>query len=206
MNNITTNNTSPVTLTQEEHTKLLSQINPQKILDDSKDKIQNQLYENAAFERAAREPLPSVTNDAFNGDFIYADINNKQIKIRKMYALDITIFKLIDSPFYKLIMGDVTDDGDKETVYKRLFNNEEVIFQIVYQFTNDVKEVYRQAKKDKQAFYDIVIEDVGTKYTPSELVSISSEVLKHIGLVNKAKVEFDASVNEDDKKKQLTQE
>ena len=59
-----------------------------------------------------------------------------------MKAIDITIFKLIESPFYKMIMGDVKSESGDEVI-KELFADEETIYLFVYQFINPAKEIYR---------------------------------------------------------------
>ena len=181
------NNPNNPTMTVDEHNKLLLSLNPNKILSENKEKIEAVALQNISNERASREPIPTVMNSFVPDENLVVNISFGEVSIRKMKALDITIFKLTDSPFYKLMMGDIsTENGD----VKSIFPDEEMIFSLIYQFTNDVMKVYKLVKKDKEQYRDIVLSEVGAKYTTQDLTVMVQEVMTHIAEVNGARIKF----------------
>ncbi len=185
-------------MTTTQADQILNDMNIQAIIDVNKSKLEDARLTNIVNDRAEREPLPFIVEQAMEGDYL---VVNKNIKIRKMKAIDLTIFKLIESPFYKLIMGDV--NGDDQNAMKTLFPNEELLFQVVHQFTHPAADVYKAVKAGIESYKELVIIEVGEKYTPAELVEIVQVVLEHIGMVDRARVGFEGPTS-DDKKKQLT--
>jgi len=183
----------------EEQNKILASIDFNKIIDQNIVKIEKAQIESIASDRANKEPIPESTMETFVDNDLIVATSIGNVKIRKLKALDITIFKLTDSPFYKLYMGDVTEDGTEKEVFSKIFPDEEVLFQVVYQFTNDIKEVYKLAKQGKEKYYATAIESVGFIYEPADVLLLVNSILNHIGLVNKARVSFEEPV--DDKKK-----
>jgi hypothetical protein len=184
-------------ITLEQQNAMLAAINPNKILNDNKEKMANAIDESMANERASKEPIPLTTEGIFTDNELMVNTSVGIIKVRKMKAIDISIFKLTDSPFYKVIMGDV---GDKNSI-NSIFPEEETIFALIYQFTHSAKEVYQLVKKSKEEYHNMVMETVGFIYEPSDIILLMSEIIKHIGLVNQGKVELSTSHDEDDKKK-----
>src|SRR5579872_521146 len=175
------------------------------IVEQNKDKIETSLMESAANERAQREPIPSTINYAFVEDGTTVKLESgKEVKIRSMKALDVNIFKIWDSPFHKLMMGDETEKS-----IKSLAINEEIMEIFIYQFTHDVKEIYKAAKKNKDEFMQNAIIDTGVNYNQAEMGDLMMAILEHITLVNQARMNFvtpdsapeDPSLSEEDKKK-----
>jgi len=175
------------------------------IVEQNKDKIETSLMESAANERAQREPIPSTINYAFVEDGTTVKLKSgKEVKIRSMKALDVNIFKIWDSPFHKLMMGDETEKS-----IKSLAINEEIMEIFIYQFTHDVKEIYKAAKKNKDEFMQNAIIDTGVNYNQAEMGDLMMAILEHITLVNQARMNFvtpdsapeDPSLSEEDKKK-----
>jgi len=189
-------------MTTVEADKILKSINVSQIISDKENDIKEAQIQNLSNERASREPIPNIIEDAFNSDEMIIETSVGEVKIRKMVIADMTIFKLTDSPFYKLMMGDVTEDGNNSNeVFKKLFPDEEYLSSLVYQFTNPVKDVYKLIKKSKSEYYDTVTEYVGFVYEPADILLIVNGIIKHIGMVNQAHVEFDTSISSEDKKK-----
>ena len=153
-----------------------------------------------ANERAQREPLPAATQYALNGDdeieLEMLNIETKVteiVKVRKMRAIDITIFKLIKSPLYSLLMGDVND----VELSNKLKLDEESMYDLVYQFITPPREVYKLAKKDMDAYHNAAIE-LGMKYSVNDVVKVIDAVINYIGLVNSAKAQFDTAPETDE--------
>ena len=191
----------PPQVTKEQYEALVKQFNSEKLIAENKDKIEDAREKQASYERAEREPLPANTIDAFSNEPLAIKVGDKTINCRKMVAIDITIFKLMDSPFYKLMVGEMQTEDSGSNVIKQLFPDEELLYDIVYQFTNPAKEVYKLAKKGKEALRDTAIDYI-VDYTPNELVSVAEAILRHVGFVNEARVQFEAPNPDDNKKKQ----
>jgi len=192
-------NHQPPTITQQENDEFIKKINPDKVIETMMPIIEQSQMKSLANERASREPLPTIMNDAFDGENeIIVKTSAGNIAIRKMVALDVTIFKLTDSPFYKLMMGDIkeTPNNNDENSFRALFPDEELLFALVYQFTHDPIQIRRAIKKDKIAYQDKVIEEVGGKYQPSDILTLVEAIINHVGMVNKGRVEFDAATEE----------
>ena len=189
------------TITAAEQNNIISKINPEKVIFDNQEKLENVKLESLAYDRAEKEPIPSIVSEAFINNDIIVKTSVGDVKLRKLKALDITIFKLTDSPFYKLMMGDlaITEDTD---MFKSIFPDEEVLYNIVYQFTNDIKSVYNLLKKDKNAYHEHVMETIGMQYDPTDLILLVNAVLTHVGIVNKGRIDMVAPESGDDKKKQ----
>jgi hypothetical protein len=182
----------------------IKDLNPQKIISDKANEILEIQKMSIANERASREPIPGVTAEAFNSDeTVIVNTSVGDVKIRKMVIADMTIFKLTDSPFYKLMMGDINVD-ESDDMLKKLFPDEEYLNSLVYQFTTPVKDVYKLVKKSKEEYYETVTEHVGFIYQPTDILNIVDAIIKHIGMVNSSHVEFKSASgnNQDDKKKQ----
>lgn len=185
--------------------KILEQLNPDNILIQNKEKSEEAIMASMASERAMREPIPSIVNYAFDEELIEVMTSIGIVKVRKMKAIDTKIFKLMDSPIYQLIMGDI-----KEENIQSLCPNEDIIFALIYQFTHDAREVYNEVKKNKEAFYEKVIEYVGFTYEVNDLALLVNAILQHMGITNNAKINAFASQSEDstdiigDKKKLIS--
>lgn len=194
-------------MTHQQQSDLLKNLDVAKIIEVNKDKLQNLSMESAANARAEREPIPTTVSEAFTGNDIVVKTSAGNVSIRKMLALDITIFKLTDSPFYKLIMGDLDENKDEpiKDSFKKMFPNEEVIFALIYQFTRPVKEIYRAVKKNKQEYHDMVMETIGGEYENNDILILMNAILQHIGVVNEAKIQFDAveQISDGEDKKKL---
>ena len=192
-------------MTKAQADKIIAEANPQKLYKDKEAEILETKFQNLANDRATREPLPGPTSEAFTEDEIVVNTpSGGTVSIRKMKAIDITIFKLIDSPFYKLIMNDIQPDPKDTNPMKALFPDEELLYQVVYQFTHPAKDVYKLIKQGKNKFDEVVIEDIGVTYSPADLLVVVEAVLGHIGMVNSAKVALEAPPTEDDKKKLIS--
>lgn len=185
-------------ITTEEYNQLVNAVPVNKIVEDMRPKLEEHILTNMSNERAMREPLPDVTVHAFNKDKIIVKTSAGEVEIRKQKALDISIFKYTNSPFYQLFMGDVKI-GTSEL--QQLFTEEEILFEIIYQFTHDVKSVYNLIKKDLKAYKELVIEEVGEKYSMADIPVLIDAIINHIGLVSKARVDMESSNSSDDKKK-----
>jgi len=188
-------------ITVQQANAILKELNPEKVLQESRPKIEDALLESAANERAAKEPLPSIVEEAFSNEPLVVKTSLGDVTIRPMVAYDINIFKAINSPFYQIMMGDKTN----VTSTDQLFENEEESYEVVYQFTHPPKEVYQLFKQGKNAFKDKVMEEVAFRYTLMDSVTLLSKIMEHIFHVNLARVQFDNPEPETtDTKKNLT--
>lgn len=186
-------------ITKEDHDKILKDLNPDKIIKDSEGKLTDAILESMSNDRASREPLPGAVNDAFDIDGnLMVKTSMGEVTIRKMKTIDITIFKLTDSPFYKLIMGDLKETKNADDDFKTMFPDEELIYLLIYQFTNPAKEIYKMVKRDKEAYKENATLDIGDKFTPADTLLLVEAIMQHIGLVHSAKVEFQAIQPEGD--------
>lgn len=197
------------TMSKDEAAKILKDLNPDKIIKDNEEKMTDAILQSMSNDRASREPLPGAVNDAFDiTDDITIQTSEGDVTIRKMKTIDITIFKLTDSPFYKLIMGDLKEKGDVDKDFKAMFPDEELIYLLIYQFTHPAKEIYRMVKKNKELYKETATEEVGTKFSPADTLVLIESIMKHIGLVHNAKVDFqeiqsEQDVNDDLKKNSM---
>lgn len=171
--------------------EILKSLDPKKIIEGSKDKIVEAQMASLANERAAREPLPGAYVNAFNKEPLVVKTSIGDITIRNMVLYDINVFRLIDSPFYKIIMGDSVSTPD--TNKNALFSTEEEAIELIYQFTHPVKEVYQLFKQGREAFKDTVMEEVAFKYNPIDAALLVEKIMLHVFDVQMAKVNFEAS-------------
>ena len=172
--------------------------NAQKILDDNKDKIQTAVMQSMSNERASREPIPSeAMNKLFNPEPLIVNTSIGSVTIRPMVAYDINVFKLINSPFYHIIMG------DNEIASDALFATEEESYQMIYQFTHPIKDVYHLFKKGKEIFKNTVLEEVAFTYNPQDAALLVESIIKHVFSVSEAKISFNAPEPELGDKKKL---
>ena len=175
-------------MTVDEHNNIIAQLNPDKILADNKNKQIEAVMESMSNDRAAREPLPGPTNNAFINEPLFVETTIGNVTIRPMVAFDINIFKLINSPFYKLLMGDISAANDQMP----FFTSEEESYELIYQFTHPIKEVYQLFKKGSEQFRDRVFEEVAFIYSPKEAANLVEKIMLHVFNVNMARVGFDA--------------
>lgn len=193
------------TMSVEEANKIKASINVEQLYKDNAERIVEEQLRNLSNTRAEREPLPGVTAEALDSDNLTVKTSIGIVEVRRMVAVDITIFKLSDSPFYSLIMGDIkdTDEQSSDKIFKTLFPDEELLYSVVYQFTHPAKFIYNLVKKDKDQYKDKVIEEmIDKEYSPADLTLLVETILKHVGMVNAAKVDFEETKPDDDKKKQ----
>lgn len=206
-NNITV--LPPARMTAAEQAKLIAELNPDKILADNKEKTKDAIMESMSNERASKEPLPGPTQDFFMTERLAVKTSIGNVIIRPLVVFDITIFKMIDSPLYKILMGDITPDANNNT----LFAGEEESYELIYQFTHSPKQCYDLIKKGKDSFKDKVLEEVAFIYTPQDAASLIEIIMSHIFKVQLAKIQFDSVQTEDanniggnnDKKKLIPQ-
>ena len=161
-------------------------MNPDKIIRDSTPQIENAQLESMANDRAAKEPLPGAYADAFNTEPLTVKTSIGDVVIRPMVAYDINIFKLINSPFYQIMLGDKID----KNITNQLFTSEEESYEMIYQFTHTPKECYQLFKKGKEAYKDKVMEEVSFVYNPAEAAMLIETIMSHIFKVNMARVDF----------------
>ena len=185
----------------------------EQILREAQPKLEYSLMSDAANERAIREPLPSNTVKAFVPDEIIVSISPsvnidgivtpRSVKIRKSTALDIYIFKLTGSPIYKLIMGDVEETKSGDIGFNQLFAEESLLFDIIYQFTHKVEDVYSNVSTNLEEYKRLVILNAG-KYSIEDTILLVSEIMNHIKLTNDSRVAFSSggNTNDTDKKKE----
>lgn len=187
------------TMNKDEAAKILKDLNPDKIIKDNEEKMTDAIMQSMSNDRASKEPLPGAVNDAFDiNDEITVQTSEGDVTIRKMKTIDITIFKLTDSPFYKLIMGDLKENGDVDKDFKATFPDEELMYLLIYQFINPAKDIYRSVKRNKELFKETATEEIGTKFSPADILVLIEAIMKHIGLVNNAKVDFQEAPSEQD--------
>jgi hypothetical protein len=183
--------------------KIMAALDPVKIISGSKDKIEEAQMASLANERAIREPLPGAYVNAFNKELLIVKTSIGDVTIRNMVLYDINVFRLIDSPFYKIIMGDSVSTPD--TNKSALFSTEEEAIELIYQFTHPVKEVYQLFKQGREAFKDKVMEEVAFKYNPIDAALLVEKIMMHVFDVQMAKVNFEAPLEtesgDDTKKK-----
>lgn len=206
-NTITKHSESIPKMTHQEHAKLIQDLNPDKFLANNKEKSVDALLEGMANDRAEREPMPDIANDAFdiNKDLEVVTSNGK-VKLRKMVISDITIFKLTESPFYQLMMGDLIVDGD--SAFSKIISSEESMCELIYQFSHNVKDVLVRVKKDKGAYHDYAVEEIGFIYNLDDLIVLVTAIMNNIAKSNNARIKFDVKEPEDhtgdEAKKKLT--
>ena len=174
-------------MTVEDANKILTSLDPQKILDANKDKIEEAVMESAANERASREPLPGPAGDIFETEPLVVKTSQGDVTIRPMVAYDINCFSKINSPFYRILMGDTKTMKDTNN----LFTTEEESYELVYQFTHPCKEIYKLLKQGLDVFKDKVMEEIAFKYNPVDAAKLVEAIMSHIFRVNMARVNFD---------------
>src|ERR1035437_544477 len=170
----------------DEADTILKALDRKKIIAGSKDKMDSAIMESMSNERASREPLPGAYVNAFNKEPLVVKTSIGEVTIRNMVLYDINVFRLIDSPFYKIIMGDSVDNKNA------LFSTEEEAIELIYQFTHPVKEVYQLFKQGKEVFKDKVMEEVAFKYNPIDAAILVEKIMLHVFDVQMAKVGFEA--------------
>lgn len=190
----------PAKMTTQDRDKHLKSIDVQKIIEEMKPQMENALHQSLANERAAKEPIPDAVNYAFIGNTMEVDTSVGKIKLRKPVAGDILIFKLSNSLLYKAMMGDIVTNPKEN---KPLFEDEEFMFQLIYQFTHDGEEVYNQLSTDKDGYYRKVLKETAFKYNADDVGLLTQLILNNVGLAADARVSFDAP-DVDNKKKQIT--
>lgn len=106
----------------------------------------------AAVDRANKEPLPGPLAEAFKP---ILDIEVGPYKVRPLVHSDYTLFKELNSPFYRqMVSHDPNEQITPET---------EEIFEICYQFTRTPKECRATLAKGRQAFREASFEVFGDK-------------------------------------------
>ena len=130
--------------------------------------------------------------DIFNIEPLTVKTSIGDVIIRPMVAYDINIFKLINSPFYQIIMGDKVKEEDNQ-----LFASEEESYEMIFQFTHSPKICYELFKKGKDAYKDKVMEDVSFVYNPADAAMLVQKIMEHIFKVNIARVDFTAPESTD---------
>lgn len=201
MNNETNKNSGIPTIDANQANQIIKDLNPDLIVKQMFDsgKIKDNYINDEVNKRAAKEPLPGSYGEMyFNTEPLEVKTSVGMVTIRPMVAYDINIFKAVNSPFYQVIMGDQVPDSNGN-----LFATDEEYFEMVYQFTHPIKEIYNLLKKGKEAFKDKVLEDVAFKYSPVDCAVLTIAIMKHIMVTQSAKAEFVAPESpDDDKKKQ----
>ena len=180
--------------------EILKALDPAKIIAGSAEKIESAKMESLSNERAAREPLPGPAADIFNNTPLIVKTSIGDVTIRPMVAYDINIFKLINSPFYQIMMGDTPD----KAIVNQLFTTEEESYEMIFQFTHSPKICYELFKKGKDAYKDKVMEEISFVYNPADAALLVEKIMEHIFKVNLAKIDFVAPEPEEDKKKQMS--
>jgi hypothetical protein len=175
--------------------KILSDLDYSKITAEAADKIESAKFESLSNERADREPLPGAYANAFNKEPLVVKTSIGDVTIRNMVLYDINVFRLIDSPFYRIIMGDSALLVDNKN---SLFSTEEEAIELIYQFTHPVKEVYKLFKQGKEAFKDKVMEEVAFVYNPIDAALLVEKIMMHVFDVQMAKVGFEAPPETED--------
>jgi hypothetical protein len=170
----------------------MAALDPVKIISGSKDKIEEAQMQSMANERASHEPLPGPAAGIFNVEPLVVKTSIGEVVIRPMVAYDFNVFKLINSPFYEIIM-----QTEAKEALNKLFTSEEESYELIYQFTHTPKEVYFLFKKGLEAFKDKVMEEVAFKYSPDDAALLVSEIMKHIFQVNLARVNFESPPEND---------
>jgi len=87
-----------------------------------------------------------------------------------------------------------------------LFADDEQSYELIYQFTHPVEEVYKLYKTGVDNYHDVVTQSVGFVYSPKDVADLLSSILKVIFHVDLKKVSFDSAKTEsgdDGKKKEL---
>jgi hypothetical protein len=165
--------------------EILKALDPSKIISGSQAKIEEAKMASMANERASREPLPGPASKIFNTESLTVKTSIGEVTIRPMVSYDINIFKLINSPFYSILMGDTI-----KTEANQLFTTEEESYEMIWQFTHSCKEAYNLFKKGKEAYRDKVMEDISFVYNPADAVMLVEKIMQHIFNVNMARVDF----------------
>lgn len=181
--------TAQATITVAEFEALKNK-NANIALDDAvKSKIIDAQMRSDANERAVREPIPAVVDDVFDNTPLTVKTSRGEVVIRPMVAYDINIFKLINSPFYRIMVETITDENRKA----RLFAEDEEWYELVYQFTHPAHEVYKLFKRGPEVYKDTVMESIACAYSPADVVLLRDSVMLHIFKVNMTRVAFEAS-------------
>jgi len=191
-------------MTKEQHDKIIAAMPVDKILKDALPKIETATEESLANERAAREPLPSVSEGIFALEPLDISTSKGKMTIRPMVAYDINIFKMINSPFYQIMMGDLKD----EKQMAQLFTTDEEMYSLVYQFTTPPKDIYYLVKeKGLQAFKDKAME-IAFGYNPQDVTNMVSAIILHVFKINLARIQFQSPEPSEggDKKKLMSVE
>lgn len=180
------------TMNKAEADKILTNMNVNKIIAEAKPRMDNAVMESMANDRAVREPLPGPAEEIFNTEPLAVKLsNNEEVIIRPMVAFDISIFKKINSPFYRILMDDKTEGKQS------LFADEEESYELVYQFTHSPKEAYQLFKKSVEVYKDKVMEEVAFKYNPADAALLVSKIMEHIFHVYLSKINYKSDESAD---------
>lgn len=180
-------------ITPEQYAKLNNRLPIAKIWEEGKEKREDVCHQSMANERATKEPIPDVVNEAFTGLYQEVDTSVGKVSLRKPTYADIKIFKLTNSPIYNIIMGDIPET-DKVPI------DQDAMVNLVYQFTHDAKEVYNDVLKDKEVWYERAFEEIGFIYQINDVLKLVECIMHNIGVSALAKKSFE-SAPDDDKKK-----
>ena len=189
-------------MTVSDANKILTALDPQKILEANKTKSEEAIMESMSNERASREPLPGVAEEIFNTEPLTVKTSKGDVVIRPMVAYDINVFKKIESPFYRILMNDVKEMKESNS----LFTTEEEAYALVFQFITPVKELYQSLKKGNDAFKDMAMEKIAFEYNPIDIAKLVEAIMSHVFRVNMARVNFDVPEQGEDKKKVMSPE
>jgi hypothetical protein len=115
--------------------------------------MEKRLYEHGvevmAGDRAAADALPGPLIHIFEDGSIEAGGQ----KVRKLFAIDEAIFKIIDSPIYKMMLESAKPKAAQEPVDC----SDEDEWMLVLQFITPPIEAYKFAKQGKKAFEEAAI-------------------------------------------------
>lgn len=188
-------------ITKEQHEAMLAAL-PKDLIAKSNVELKDKMVTAMSSDRAAREPLPDKTVNAL---FIESDkvtlTNGKTLSIRPLVASDILIFKLTNSPFYKLTMGDLNNAEEA----KSHFVEEQTMFNLIFQFTNEVKHVRKLAQAGK-------LEEASCEFAdtipPTDMLKLMTAIWRQVGAANDNRSSFEATAvndsgSDDDKKKEV---
>jgi hypothetical protein len=137
-----------------------------------------------ASERAAADPTPGPLAQVFqNGDIQVGDF-----MVRKLYPVDLAIFKILDSPIHKMML-----EAQKPTeIQDAVETTNEDEWCLVLQFTMPAIEAYKLAKRGKQAFEDEAVQRVGVDMPLVKPAQIIAAIIEQIGRAFKTRVNYEA--------------
>lgn len=133
-------------------------------LDQVKGKIGDAKLQSAASSRAASDPFPGPMAMVVDGGFVDVMTSRGKITFRPLVASDLVVLRKLNSPVYRELL----EMGTPEEARTKVEYTDEDVFDIVYQFTNPIKEIRQLVKKGNDIYHETAMSEVGDKFNVAD--------------------------------------